>query len=154
MQIRKASIEDAEDACRILKRSITELCYLDHRNDDRILNLWLANKTVENVRRWITGSNLFVAMEGGAMVGVGAVDNSGEITLNYVSPDARFHGVSKALIARLESLSLELGLSRVSLESTATARRFYLSLGYTEAGPPGPSFFGESLCYPMEKELS
>lgn len=154
MQIREASIEDAEEACRVLKRSITELCHLDHRDDGNILALWLANKTTENVRRWIKESNVFVATESGAVVGVGAITNSGEITLNYVSPEARFRGVSRALIARLEARALEFGLTRVSLESTVTARRFYLSLGYQEAGPPGPSFFGESLCYPMEKELS
>jgi N-acetylglutamate synthase-like GNAT family acetyltransferase len=154
MQIREASVEDAEEACRILKRSITELCYLDHQNDPDILGSWLANKTAQNVRRWINRSHLFVATEDDAVVGVGALNDSGEITLNYVSPDVRFRGVSKALIARLEAQALELGLKRVKLESTATARRFYRSLGYEEAGPPGPSFFGESLCYPMEKELS
>jgi GNAT superfamily N-acetyltransferase len=154
MQIREASIADAEEACRVLKRSIAELCHLDHRGDARILDLWLGNKTAENMRRWIKESDVFVAIDDDVIVGVGALDNSGAITLNYVSPNARFRGVSKALIVRLEARALKLGLSRVSLESTATARRFYLSAGYRQTGPPGPSFFAESLCYPMEKQLS
>jgi GNAT superfamily N-acetyltransferase len=154
MRIREASIDDAEEACLVLKRSIAELCLLDHHGDRTILDSWLANKTPHNIRRWIRESNVFVATGDAQIVGVGAIDNSGEITLNYVSPDARFRGVSKALIARLEARALELGLSTVTLESTATARRFYISAGYRQAGPPGPSFFGESLCYPMEKQLS
>src|SRR6266446_2224392 len=154
MQIREASIEDAEEACRILRRSIVELCELDHKGDTDALDLWLANKTPRNVRRWITESHVFVAAEDGAILGVAAIDNSGEITLNYVSPDARFRGVSKALISRLEARALELGARRVTLESTATARGFYLSACYEELGPPTLSFLGKGLCYPMGKQLS
>lgn len=153
MQIREASVADAEEAYVVLRRSISELCQLDHRGDSRILELWLANKTAENMRRWIKEGSVFVATKDSAIIGVGAVNDSGEITLNYVSPDARFCGVSKALIAQLEAQAAARGRSVVTLESTATARRFYLAAGYHAVGPPGPSFFGESLCYPMEKQL-
>jgi GNAT superfamily N-acetyltransferase len=154
MQIREARIEDAEAACQVLRRSIVELCELDHKGDADVLDLWLANKTPENVRRWIREGDVFIATEDGVVLGVGAVNSSGEITLNYVSPDARFTGVSKALIGRLEARALALGASRVTLESTATARRFYRSAGYEECGAPTRSFFGITLCYPMGKQLS
>jgi hypothetical protein len=61
-----------------------------------VLDLWLANKTPRNVRKWIIESQVFVAVEDGVILGVAAIDNWGEITLNYVSPDARFREVSKA----------------------------------------------------------
>ena len=70
------------------------------------------------------------------MLGVGAVTCSGEITLNYVLPDARFQGISKALLQQLEAKALELGNGMCSLTSTETARRFYLSAGYKERGLP------------------
>jgi GNAT superfamily N-acetyltransferase len=73
--------------------------------------------------------------------------------LNYVSPDARFRGVSKALMRGLEARALELGVEACTLESTGTARRFYLSMGYNEAGPSTPGF-GVGLCYPMIKVLA
>jgi hypothetical protein len=38
----------------------------------------------------------------GAIAAVGAVTDGGEILLNYVSPAARFHGASSALLAALE----------------------------------------------------
>jgi hypothetical protein len=38
----------------------------------------------------------------------------------------------------------------LTLESTATARRFYLSAGYSENGPPTQGF-GKTLGYPMTK---
>jgi GNAT superfamily N-acetyltransferase len=61
---------------------------------------------------------------------------AGKITLNYVSPEARFRGISKALIDRLEAQARELGLDRCTLNSTETARQFYLSLGYQEQIAP------------------
>jgi len=152
MQIREASIEDTEEACRVIKRSITELCQLDHQCDSHTLELWLANKTTENMRRWIREGNVFIGTDDSVILGVAAINNSGGITLNYVSPDARFRGVSKALITRLEAKASELGEPRVTLQSTATACRFYLSAGYDEVGPPMCGF-GRTLGYPMEKRL-
>lgn len=56
--------------------------------------------------------------------------SGGEILLNYVSPEARFKGVSKALLSVLEAEVLARGAKLVTLESTRTARRFYLAHGY------------------------
>jgi len=154
MLIRDAREEDAEAACTVLRRSITELCHVDHRGDVATLALWLANKTPENVRHWINGegSQVLVAVAGDAILGVGAVQRSGRIVLNYVSPDARFRGVSKALVVRLEEKARDLGASTCTLESTATALRLYVELGYAPTEPPSPGF-GKSLRHPMAKQL-
>jgi GNAT superfamily N-acetyltransferase len=56
--------------------------------------------------------------------------NSDEIILNYVSPDVRWCGVSKALVARLRGWAYEQGIERCTLLSSVTAREFYLSAGY------------------------
>jgi GNAT superfamily N-acetyltransferase len=96
---------------------------------------------------------MLVAVNGGAILGVAAIQSSGRISLNYVSPDARFRGVSKALMRALEAKASELGLATCTLESTETARRFYLSMGYGEAGPSTPGF-GVGICYPMIKTLA
>ena len=63
------------------------------------------------MRSWIADpdSYVVVATEGAAIIGVGAITSSGEITLNYVSPDARFRGVSKAILKQLEARALDLG---------------------------------------------
>jgi GNAT superfamily N-acetyltransferase len=138
MEIRVARTEDAEPACMVLRRSIQELCHADHNGDAARLADWLFNKTPENVAAWIRNpqSLVFVATEGETILGVAAMTNTGKITLNYVSPDARFRGISKALIDRLEAQARELGLDRCTLNSTETARQFYLSLGYQEQIAP------------------
>jgi Acetyltransferase (GNAT) domain len=46
--------------------------------------------------------SLLVAVEHGTILAVGGVSEAGHITLNYVSPDARFRGVSRALVAALD----------------------------------------------------
>jgi GNAT superfamily N-acetyltransferase len=154
MQIRDAREEDAVAACNVVRRSITELCHADYEGDSTTLALWLANKTPDNMRRWIAGpeSHVLVATESGEVVGVGALQSSGKIMLNYVSPDARFRGVSKALIGQLEAKAARLGIRECTLESTATARRLYRALGYRHTGPPRPGF-GISPCYPMAKQI-
>jgi N-acetylglutamate synthase-like GNAT family acetyltransferase len=101
----------------VLRQSIAELCHLDHGGDETYLAKWLSNKTVENVRRWIQQTHFFVAEEAERLVGVAAMTGAGKVTLNYVAPDARFSGVSKALM----------------LQSSQTALRFYQALGYVRS---------------------
>ncbi len=134
VQIRPARAADAAAACEVLRRSIAELCAADHRNDAQFLARWLANKTPQNIAAWIAdaGSFVYVALDGGRITGVAAMTNAGLITLNYVAPDARFKGVSKALLAALEGKAAELGLAQCTLASTKTARNFYLAAGYRE----------------------
>jgi GNAT superfamily N-acetyltransferase len=55
---------------------------------------------------------------------VGSVPDAGHIALNYVSPDARFRGVSRALLGALEARAMERGSARCTLNSTETARAF------------------------------
>src|SRR5260370_12968372 len=110
MKIRDAVPEDAAAACRIMRRSVSELCVADHRNDPAILERWLSNKTPEIFKSWIKPDNaLLVAVEDNSILAVGCVTDTGEITLNYVSPDARFRGVSDALLGALEARAIERG---------------------------------------------
>jgi GNAT superfamily N-acetyltransferase len=152
--IRDAVPADAAAACEVLRCSITELCRADHHNDPAILGRWLANKTPEIVAGWIArpDSSVLVAVEDGVILSVGAVSDAGEIRLNYVSPDARFCGISRAMLAALEARALARGNASCRLHSTSTARRFYLSAGYVEDGPP-IDLFG-TVSHPMAKRLS
>jgi GNAT superfamily N-acetyltransferase len=132
IRVRSAIPADAADACAIIRRSITELCLADHHGDEIHLAKWLSNKTPENVARWIAGGRVIVAEEAGSLLGVAAMNDTGKILLNYVSPDARFRGVSKALMQHLEERAVGLGLNECILETSETALRFYLSLGYVK----------------------
>jgi GNAT superfamily N-acetyltransferase len=154
LTIRDAVAQDAGVACHVLRRSIAELCVADHHNDPAVLQAWLANKRPDIVASWIAkpDNSMLVAVKDGVIVAVGSITDAGEIQLNYVSPDARFRGVSRALLKALEVRAAERGNSRCHLISTETARRFYVSAGYTEDGPPQGKF-GTTSSYPMWKRL-
>jgi GNAT superfamily N-acetyltransferase len=155
VKIRDATPDDAEAACEVLRRSISELCAADHGSDPAILSAWLANKRPEIVAAWARqpGNSLLVAVEGDAILAVGSVTDAGEITLNYVAPEARFRGVSRTLLAALEVRAAERGNARCMLTSTETAHRFYRSAGYVDDGAPTGNF-GTASGYPMYRDLA
>ncbi|WP_273187642.1 GNAT family N-acetyltransferase [Hyphomonas adhaerens] len=130
--VRNARAKDAPAAVETLRRSITELCLPDHGNDPEALKDWLANKTEPQWQQWIemTDISLVVAELDNAVRGVGLIAHSGEIRLNYVHPDARLKGISRALLSSMEGKAHQLGLARCFLESTRTALRFYRANGY------------------------
>lgn len=132
-----------------------ELCHADHQNDPAILKRWLENKTPEFFMSWIKqpDNSLLVAVEDDRILAVGSVTDAGKITLNYVSPDARFRGVSRALLGGLEARAAERGNTRCTLTSTETARRFYQANNYVDDGLP-VSEFGTTSGYPISKLLT
>ena len=148
--IRPAEAADATPACAVLRRSIAELCAVDHRNDPAQLAAWLSNKTPANIAAWIDNPDnvVLVAVIEDRIAGVAAMTHAGVVTLNYVSPDARFQGVSKALLGGLEAKAVGLGLTQCRLASTLTARRFYEAAGYR--AQPGATPGGG---IPMVKDL-
>jgi GNAT superfamily N-acetyltransferase len=155
MRIRQALPSDAEAMSAVLIASITELCHDDHQGRPEAVAEWTANKTPESIRRWFDNSanRLLVADEDGAVVGVGGFNSEGEIILNYVSPAARFRGVSKAMLAALEGEMRTRGFTEARLDSTRTARRLYLNAGWQE-GAAESSKFCNVRCRTMTKRLA
>jgi N-acetylglutamate synthase-like GNAT family acetyltransferase len=132
MEIRQAKLEDAEAALGLVRRSIIELCKADHEGDAMTLEGWLANKSLKNMEAWITrpGSVVLLAEREGHMAGVGAFTAAGDVILLYVTPEDRFQGVSKALLAECEKRAKDMRVPRLCLTSSITAQRFFLDCGY------------------------
>ena len=131
--LRNGRDDDATAAITVLRRSIVELCGADHGNDaDEIASL-TANKSEATWCVWAArdDARLIIAERGAGLLGVGMVDAQGMILLNYVSPDARFGGVSTAILSELENVARGFGEHACTLESTKTAQAFYESRGYT-----------------------
>ena len=153
INVRRAAEADIPAMSRVLIASITELCAADHDNDPQKLAAWLANKSPDGVRAMLANDQgqLFVAELNGAVAAVGGISNDSRITLNYVAPAMRFAGVSKALLARLESELKALGYAEARLEATATAREFYEHAGWLADGPQAEGRMVNG--YPMHKRL-
>lgn len=85
-----------------------------------------------------------IARRNGIPVACGGVlyldDTTGELRRVYARPEERGSGVARALIAELERVASEHGMSRMLLETgdrQARAIRFYEALGYTRIPPYG-----------------
>src|SRR6266850_3814611 len=151
---RTAQLKDAEAAVLVLRRSITELCVVDHHNDRTTLEEWLRNKTAEEFRSWLEARSSFcVVTESDDKVnGVGLLNRDGEIQLCYVTPEVQGHGFGSAILTALENKAKTWGLLKLHLESTASARAFYEKQGYISVGA-SKCGFGVSRCFPYEKSL-
>ena len=151
VSVRLARLAEAKPMSALLIASITELCGADHKGDAAFLARWLSNKTPAAVRAMFANAEitLYVAERAGEIVAVGCIDASGQIRLNYVAPDQRFTGVSKALLAALEAELKARGRTTAFLTSTVTARRFYRAAGWHDGDKAG----GDDSGYPMEKRL-
>lgn len=134
--MRVALAADAEAACTVLRRSITQCCTVDHQDDPAILAAWLGNKTPQMVASWFASPTNFslVAELDGAVVGVALLTGAGKLALCYVLPEARGQGVGKALLARVEAQVLEWGVKALQLHSTAAGHGFFAAQGYADAG--------------------
>src|SRR5258708_33945567 len=97
--VRKAEPKDAAAAAEVLRRSITELCTLDHHGDADTLAKWLANKTPRDFLSWLAKENhFFVVAEANAQKkGVGLLHRAGEKSVCYVPPRAQGTGSGKAI---------------------------------------------------------
>jgi len=119
------------EICDLLVRSIAESCNKDHHNDPEILESWLANKTIENIRYWIQNNRTYCAkLRSGEIVGVLQVNSENKILLNYVDPNYTDKGIGTNLLRKLEN---EIGSGKeIFVESTETAKPFYLKKGFTQ----------------------
>lgn len=153
MIVRDATAPDAPAIASVLRRSIEQLCREDHQGLAERIEPWLRNKTAAIVESWIAarGTRIVVADAANAILGVGGASDKGEILLNYVAPDARFRGVSKTVLTALETWLTSKGTDACRLDSTATARRFYLDRGYQEVGQA--AWHGGMIAHHMQKKL-
>jgi GNAT superfamily N-acetyltransferase len=90
--------------------------------------------------------------EWGGERGIRGLQEVGGLHTDLCLADARFRGVSRALLAALERRAAERGNSQCTLASTATARRFDRANGYLESGPARGDF-GTRSGFPMHKAL-
>ena len=152
---RPATDADVDAAVDVLRRSITELCRADHRDDPESLARWLANKTPARLRDWLAKPTLhtIVAEREGSVCGVGMLGADGTLHLCYVHPDHIRCGVGRQLVAALERHARDAGLERVTLDATITAVEFYEALGYRSEGP-STAGFGVARCRAYAKRLA
>jgi putative acetyltransferase len=104
-------------------------------------------------------TTLCVAREDGAVVSMGALkrhgDGIGEVKRMYTLPDHQGHGLGGQILAEIEIIARQEGLTRLVLETGnnfAAAARVYARGGFTPCGPvldyppsPHTAFYDKAL---------
>ena len=120
-----AQQKDAQAILNVVTLSI-EACTLDHQNDPDIIQSWLSNKTLENMKLWIEKSYSFTYKKNGNIIGFILLSKEGNLLLNYVLPDQQGMGIGSALINHIIGICKSNNIEKIKLESTLTAKNFYL----------------------------
>lgn len=134
-RILPATASHAEQACHVLKRSITEVCVKDHRHNEAILQSWLSNKTPENIQTWIENPNnytIVVEVESKGVIGISMLSIQGEILLNYLLPEYISHGIGKKMLSEMEFYAKKNDIKEIRVMSTFTACEFYKRNGFSQ----------------------
>lgn len=129
--------------------SIRDLCSADHHNDPAAIASWIGDGSPDKFIRLFQDAHvtLMVAEIDDELAGLAGLAGD-RVTLNYVRPQFRLRGVSKALMLTLERTMRDADVTVGYLVSTATALRFYRAIGWVDAGVGTPE-----QGYPMEKRL-
>ena len=130
--VRKFKGTDIQDSLVVLRLAISESCKLDHDGKAERIESWLANKTEQNIIKWMEDTNLHLvaALVNDQVVGVGMCTAAGEISLCYVLPSFQRTGIGKSIVEELEDALRKLGVTRSVLVSTFTVLKFYSHVGY------------------------
>ena len=93
---------------------------------------------------------IFVYERAGRICGVIGLE-AGAVGNLFVAPDEQGRGIGQQLLQHVEGVARELGLDRLTLDSSLTAVGFYERLGYRRIGEPSGGRLGSTI--PMEKRL-
>lgn len=128
LKIRKAKIGDA-DAIRSVHTVAVRGISSSHYSQEQI-EAFAIPKPSEIYVDTIRNKEVYVAEEADRIVGFGILDqDSRVIEALFVLPDIR-KGIGRLLLAQLEERARELGIERLSLNSSLNAEGFYRRSGY------------------------
>jgi ribosomal-protein-alanine N-acetyltransferase len=118
---------------------------------------WTALRVLRSIRDRET--NVVVALDASESLGFGIMkyhDEEAHLLLLAVRAERVRQGIGSALVDWLERSALVAGIGRVSLEaraSNASARAFYLRLGYREIQSLPGYYQGREACVRMARDL-
>jgi predicted acetyltransferase len=162
LTLRPALVDDARGIHDSHRRSILEICAKDY--SEAQLEGWGRRPYDEEHRKnFIQKNFVWVLASGAEILGHSSLRTvkktnalEGHVDTLYIVPEVLGQGWGKKLLHLIEEKARELGISRMSLSSTLTSEKFYLSQGYrpTLGRPYHQTQTGLKIdCIPMEKWL-
>ncbi|MFB9269657.1 GNAT family N-acetyltransferase [Bradyrhizobium erythrophlei] len=132
---RPARSDDALRLFEIRRTSILELASKGMPAGEAAA--WAARLTLAGMERKLREFEVWVAELNGVAAGWGAI-RDGRLEGLYTAPVFAGRGVGSGLLAWLEDLMRERGISELCAEASSNAREFYLRRGYQFTGSQRP----------------
>jgi ribosomal protein S18 acetylase RimI-like enzyme len=127
--VRRAREEDSEGVWRVHVRAIREIANSHYSPEE--IEAWASPRRPEHYVEPIRKMEFYVAEEGGAVIGFGALSHeNSEIEAVYVSPEVVRRGVGSAILRQLEVSARNLGVKSLKMDASLNAVPFYRSAGY------------------------
>jgi len=125
----------AEDVSRLIKRNLLEI--ISNYYPSAYVAALIEEFSPTNILRNAQAQHVFVAIEGGEVIGTGSLADYGTAetpsyygTAIFVTPEYHSRGVGRQLMHRIEAQAVELGADRITVRAAVNARGFYEKLGY------------------------
>ena len=125
----------AQEVSAIICRNIREINSKHY--DDDFINILLNDFTPQRVLEKSETQYIFVAMEEGAIVGTGALENKGTSSephyycvAMFVLPEQHGKGIGSIILQKVEEQTRTLGATKLQLRAARGAHDFYRKAGY------------------------
>ena len=135
MVIEEFKDHQAEEVSKLIRQDLLEIISKDYPQN--YLASLLDNFTPANIRATSKTQHIFVAVEGGRILGTASLANYGSQekpkyygTSVFVALEFQGRGVGKQLMKKVEAKAKELDAKMISVRAAIGARSFYRKLGY------------------------
>jgi N-acetylglutamate synthase-like GNAT family acetyltransferase len=155
LEITRFGESDAGPVAGLIRRNLLEVNSRDYPAEEiqRVIEIYSTEKIIVLSKKM----HLYVAVDGGLIVGCGAIGQTTDqrsgiiIRAVFVAPDQQGRGIGRRIMQALENDEYSKTAVKIILYASATARGFYMKLGYRDAdGRPEADEHG---LYKMEKQI-
>jgi putative acetyltransferase len=154
MQIRRFRQADAEQIARLFQETVRTVNIRDYSSSQ--VAAWAPDNL--DFRDWAkvcAERFTYVADNAGLIAGFGELEPDGHIDCFYCHKDYQGCGVGRQIYQAIETKALELGLQRLFVEASITAKPFFEQMGFSVLQEQQVIRRGETFTnFAMEKLLS
>jgi GNAT superfamily N-acetyltransferase len=130
VQIRPATLEDANTFFQTHKDSVERLCTADYSAEQ--IAMWLDGRSPQTYRDAIVGGNVWLAQNDGVL---GFVEVDGhDVSKLFIRGSGARQGIGRLLLEKALQKIRAASHSKAYLEATLTAEKFYQHHGFRKIG--------------------
>jgi putative acetyltransferase len=130
VEIRLFRPQDAEQIAQLFHETVREVNIRDYSSNQ--VQAWAPDNLY--FRNWLevcANRFTYIADENGAILGFGELEPDGHIDCFYCHKNYQGRGVGRQIYQAIEAKALELGLTRLYVEASITAKSFFQRMGFS-----------------------